>query len=122
MARWTAGAWRSPDAEPAVRDAGVGLSHRGRAVHGPDVGGFWLWRQRWRAIPWHASDRRFVWVTLGWVTLPLAELSVFVGVAADRPRPSRSPDHADEPSCRGFPATRPELEARFRAAHGEEER
>jgi hypothetical protein len=34
-----------------------------------------------------AADRGFFWVTLGWVILILAELSLFVCVAADRPRP-----------------------------------
>jgi hypothetical protein len=34
-----------------------------------------------------AADRRFFWVALGWCMLILFELSVFVCVGVDRPRP-----------------------------------
>lgn len=45
-------------------------------------GSFWLWRQHGPAIPMDAGDQRFFWIMLGWCALIIAELSVFVCVAA----------------------------------------
>lgn len=50
-------------------------------------GSFWLWRHCWSVIPMDARDRQFFGSMLGWCALIIVELSVWVCVATDRPRP-----------------------------------
>jgi len=46
-------------------------------------GTFWLVR-RHRRYTWLTAERRLFWEAIGWCVIILVELTVFVGVAADR--------------------------------------